>query len=430
MVDHYLRRARTALAQAPPVGDAAYLRFAQAASQGITRRWAEIMAANARDEDSGRQRGLPGPWLHRIRLTPEHRDRMAALAADVGRELREAAEPGAEVTGRCGARARKVRKPLGVILMIYEARPTVTVDGTLLPVCAGNAVLLRGGSEIAATNQALGSVLGAALAAAGLPDGLVQVLHDLDRAGLRELMRRDDAIDVLIPRGSPSLLQSCRSASRIPMILAGGGVNHLYVHAAADVDLAVRLVLDGKLPEPEGCTALEAVLVDPDVAAHFLALLAKRIGEPGTGRLALRVSADLTGALPAELPAELRIERLADSDYGREFLDATLAIMPVRGLDDAVAHIARYGTGHTETIVTGDAEAAEEFCQRVDAAALIVNGSPRLHDGPTLGLGHEIALSTGRLQVRGPVTLDALTTYSWRIEGNGAVRFRTGEPVS
>jgi len=423
MIDHYLQAARTALAQAPPVGDAAYFRFAQAMSEQVVRRWPDIVAANTQDEKSGRESGLPEQLLHRIRLTAAHRDRMALMAAEVGQELGRAAEPGGEVIGLGGARARKIRKPLGVMLMIYEARPTVTIDGTLLPVCAGNAVLLRGGSEIALTNQALGGVFTAALAAAGLPAGLVQVLHDLDRAGLKELMRRDDAIDVLIPRGSPSLVQSCRSISRIPMIVGGGGVNHLYVDGSADMDLAVDLVLDGKLPEPEGCTALEAVLINREVAAHFFEVLAKRIAEPGDCQLILRIGADLA----AELPARLRIEPLADSDYGREFLDTILAVMPVRGLDEAVAHIARYGTGHTETIVTGSPEVAQEFCERVDAAAVIVNGSPRLHDAPSMGIGNEIAISTGRLQVRGPVTLNALMTYSWRIDGNGAVRFGARE---
>jgi glutamate-5-semialdehyde dehydrogenase len=427
-IDHYLRIARTALAQAPPIGDPAYPRFARAARRAIEDRWPEITAANARDDKAGLDRGLPEPLLRRIRLTTAHRDRMAALAVNVEQELASAAQPGDEVRGLGGARSRRVRKPLGVLLMIYEARPTVTIDSALLPVCAGNAVLLRGGTEIAATNSSLGEVLAGALAAAGLPAGMVQVLHDLDRAGLRELLRRDDAIDVLIPRGSPSLVDFCRGASRIPMIVGGGGVNHLYVHAAADVDLAVRLVLDGKLPEPEGCTALEAVLLDQDIVAPFFDLLAKRVTEPGVRSLVLRVTPGLAGRLPDELTAVVRAEPLEPSDHGREFLDSTLAVTAVRGIDEAVAHIARYGTRHTEAIVTESAAAADEFCLRTDAAALVVNGSPRLHDGPTMGLGTEIAISTGRLHVRGPVTLDALMTYSWRIEGNGATRFRHEEP--
>src|SRR6185437_7481926 len=425
MIDHYLRTARSALLAAPAIGDAAYPRFARYAGLAIERGWPRIEAANERDADAGRQRGLPEPLLRRIRLTPAHRDQMTALAGTVERELALAAVPGEQVTGVAGARARKIRKPLGVLLMIYEARPTVTVDGTLLPVCAGNAVLLRGGTEIGATNEVLGAIFSEALAQSGLPPGMVQVLHDVDRAGLRELLRRDDAIDVLIPRGGPSLVESCRAISSIPMIVGGGGVNHLYVHADADAEMAVRLVLDGKLPQPEGCTALEAVLLHETVVDSFLATLAKSAAEPDVRALMLRCSDDVIGRLPDDLAGLIRSEPLVDSDHGREFLDSTLAVTSVTSLGDAIAHITRHGTQHTEGIVTQDPEAADEFCQRVDAAAIIINGSARLHDGPTMGIGTEIAISTGRLHVRGPVTLDALMTYSWRIEGNGTVRFRT-----
>jgi glutamate-5-semialdehyde dehydrogenase len=288
-------------------------------------------------------------------------------------------------------------------------------------VCAGNAVLLRGGTEIAGTNAVLGELFAEALRAAGLPAGMVRVLRDLDRAGLRALLRRDDAIDVLIPRGSPSLLDSCRAGSRIPMIAGGGGVNHQYVHSAADPDLAVDLVLDGALPEPEGCTALEAVLLDAAVAERFCRRLARRAGDPEVKALTLRV--------PPELAAgwfgALAIEPLAPVDLGREFLEPTIAVVPVSTMDEAIAHIHRYGSGHTESIVTGDAATADEFCRRVDAAAVVVNGSVRLHDGPTLGLGPEIAISTGRLHARGPVTLSDLMSHTWRIDGNNALRFRT-----
>lgn len=425
MIDHYLRTARSALLAAPAIGDAAYSRFARCAGLAIERSWPRIAAANERDVSAGRERGLPEPLLRRIRLTPAHRDQMTALAGTVERELALVAEPGRQVSGVGGSRARRVPKPLGVLLMIYEARPTVTVDSTLLPVCAGNAVLLRGGTEIAATNEALGAVLAEAITRSGLPHGMAQVLHDVDRVGLRELLGRDDAIDVLIPRGGPSLVESCRTISRIPMIVGGGGVNHLYVHADADVEMAVRLVLDGKLPEPEGCTALEALLVHESVVDSFLAVLAKSAVEPDVRALVLRACDDVIGRLPDDLTALVRSEPLADSDYGREFLDPTLAITSVSSLGEAIAHIARHGTRHTEGIVTESSEIADTFCQRVDAAAIIINGSARLHDGPTMNLGTEIAISTGRLHVRGPVTLDALMTYSWRIEGNGAVRFRT-----
>ncbi|MEH0935383.1 glutamate-5-semialdehyde dehydrogenase [Micromonospora psammae] len=425
MLDDVLRAARAATDQAPPVGDPAYRRFVGALGEVVERNWDQIEEANARDVATGRDRGLPEPLLRRIRFTAEQRPRVTALTTAVADELARGLPADREYAGIAGARARRVRRPLGVLLMIYEARPTVTLDAAVLPICAGNAVLLRGGTEIAATNAVLGDLLGQALAEAGLPGGLAQVLTDVDRAGLRELLHRDDAVDVLLPRGGPSLVDWCRATSRIPMIVGGGGVNHQYVHADADPDLAVRLVLDGKLPEPEGCTALEMALLHDGVADQFLRMLAKHADAPDVRALTLRVDDALADRVPPELAEALPVEPLTAADDGREFLRPTLAVRAVAGLDAAVAHIARHGSGHTEGIVTGSPQVADEFCRRVDAAAVVVNGSVRLHDGPSLGVGTEIAISTGRLHVRGPVTLGDLTTWSWRVDGNGAVRFRT-----
>jgi len=421
---HCLRTARAALSLAPVIGDPAYPAFARSLAAVMTSRWPQVAAANAQDLAAGRERGLPESWLHRMCLTEAHRDGTALLAERVVAELAELArhrEP--TYRGAGGTVARRVARPLGVLLMIYEARPTVTIDGAMLPACVGNAVLLRGGAEIARTNAALADVIAEALARAGLPPGLVQVLPDLDRTALRELLLRDDAIDVLIPRGSPSLLDACRSLSRIPMIVGGDGVNHMYVHAAADLPLAVRLLLDGKLPEPDGCTALEMVLLDSAIAGDFLELLAARAADPGLESLVLRVGADLLERLPAALTERLTVEPLTEADLGREFLSPTLAVASVAGPDAAITHVVRYGTGHTDAIVTQDEQVAEEFCRKVDSAAVIVNGSVRLHDGPTLGLGTEIVISTGRLHARGPVTAGALMTYGWRVDGHGAVRF-------
>jgi glutamate-5-semialdehyde dehydrogenase len=337
------------------------------------------------------------------------------LAAAIG--------PRRRYRGVGGSVAWQVPRPLGVLLMIYEARPTVTVDSTLLGVCAGNAVLLRGGSEIAGTNAVLGELFAGALAEAGLPANLVQVLHDVDRAGLRDLLRRDDVIDVLLPRGSPSLLDSCRAISRIPMIVGGGGVNHQYVHAAADLELATRLVLDATLPEPEGCTALETLLLDDEIAEPFCRILGRHADEPDVKALTLRMDTDLIARLPVDTLGAIAVEPLAATDLGREFLEPTIALAPVSGPRAAVEHIERYGSRHTEGIVTRDRAVADEFCHAVDAAAVVVNGSVRLHDGPTLGLGSEIAISTGRLHARGPVTIADLMSHGWRVEGNGALRF-------
>ncbi|MGZ3143715.1 glutamate-5-semialdehyde dehydrogenase [Lentzea chajnantorensis] len=321
-------------------------------------------------------------------MAQRHLDVLVRLTEDVRAEL-------PRVTGRVGNR---IAKPLGVVLMIYEARPTVTIEGALLPVAVGNAVILRGGKEMALTNAELGRIAAEAAARAGLPEGVVQVITDHDRRVVRELLKRHDAIDVLIPRGSPSLIDYCLSASTIPVIASGGGVNHLYVDASADVDLAVSIALDSKLPEPTACNTLEMVLAHEDIAPALIeAFEAARDG----------------WALKLELDPH---------DHGREFLDRTIALHRVSSVDDAVAHIRRYGSAHTEGIVASDREVVTRFLNTVDAAALVVNGSLRLHDGPTMALGPELSISTGRLHVRGPVGLSALLTHSWVIEGEGALR--------
>ncbi|ANZ39056.1 gamma-glutamyl-phosphate reductase [Lentzea guizhouensis] len=370
---------------APPPGDPRYADYCSELAAGLTEDWTRVLAANAAD---CAESGLTGELLDRLTLAQRHLDVLLKLAEDVRAEL-------PRVTGRVGNR---IAKPLGVLLMIYEARPTVTIEGALLPVAVGNAVILRGGKEMAATNAELGRIAAEAAARAGLPDGIVQVVTDHDRRVVRELLKRHDVIDALIPRGSPSLIDYCLSASTIPVIASGGGVNHLYVDASADVPLAVAIALDSKLPEPTACNTLEMVLAHEDIAAELVeAFEAARDG----------------WALKLDLDAH---------DYGREFLDRTIALHQVSSVDDAVAHIRRYGSGHTEGIVASDRAVVTRFLNTVDAAALVVNGSLRLHDGPTMALGPELSISTGRLHVRGPVGLSALLTYSWVIEGEGALR--------
>lgn len=419
--------ARHALLQSPPVGDPSYLTFVEKLRELLAERWPEIEKANAEDIARATARGLPEPVIDRIRMTDRELRVLTELTLGVQRELPELAQPGPPVHGIASMVARRIPRPLGVILMIYEARATVTVEGALAAVCAGNATILRGGSEIAASNEVLGCVLADALAAAGLPTGMVQLVDDPDRGLLRQLLRRDDAIDVLIPRGSPSLLDYCRSASRIPVIAGGGGVNHLYIDRDADPRLAATIVLDSKLPDPAGCTTLEMVLLHTGASTAFLAALAQRLASlPAelTEGFALRVPAHWREQLPAALTGRVPVADLAEHDDGREFLDRTLALRPVPGLAEAVAHIHRFGTGHTEAVVSRDPAVAQQFCRQVDAAAVVVNGSLRLHDGPTMGLGRaELAISTGRLHVRGPVTPRNLLTHSWLIEGGGTARF-------
>ncbi|MFC8845931.1 MULTISPECIES: glutamate-5-semialdehyde dehydrogenase [unclassified Micromonospora] len=442
MTDELLTAARAAFDAAPPIGDPAYLRYCHELGRQLTRAWPAVVAANDRDVAAAQRRGHPPTLVDRLRLTDEHLDRLLRLTADVAAELPAVCADGPGIPAGGWGTLRRVPKPLGVVLMIYEARPTVTVDGALLPVVVGNAVLLRGGKEIAETDAVLAQVIRSALVAAGLPPDLVTVLDDPQRKVMRALLARPDQVDVLVPRGSPSLIDYCRSASTIPLIASGGGVNHLYVHRSADLALAATVTLDSKLPEPAGCTSVELVLVDEEVAGAYVAELRRQV-EARTAVLTLRLDprvpapVPVTVAVPTTGPAQprpgpaaptadpgsgWRTEPLEKHDLGREFLDPTIGVLPVSGLDEAVRHIRRHGSAHTEGVVATDRATSAEFARRVDAATIVVNGSLRLHDGPKLGLGPEIAIATGRLHVRGPVTLDALMTSSWLVEANGELR--------
>jgi glutamate-5-semialdehyde dehydrogenase len=247
----------------------------------------------------------------------------------------------------------------------------------------------------------------------------VQVLADPDRRVVRELLGRADVIDALIPRGSPSLIDYCQRTSTIPVIASGGGVNHLFVDRSADIWQAARLALDSKVAEPTACNTLEMVLVHADIASSLVAALI-RLSDQSGRPARLRIDSSLLPLLATAGPTI--VEPLADHDDGREFLDATIGIRAVGGVEEAIAHIRRHGSGHTEGVAARDPAVIERFLSAVDAAALVVNASLRMHDGPTMRLGPELSISTGRLHVRGPVGLPALMTYSWVIEGDGDLR--------
>ncbi|WP_439945753.1 glutamate-5-semialdehyde dehydrogenase [Streptomyces sp. BBFR109] len=415
MADGLLSRARAAFDAAPPVGDAAYDRYCRVLGEELLAHWPRIAAANAADVAAAQRLGMPPTLVERLRLIDAHRDRMVALTAMTRDELRQVRETEVPVSG-AARHVHRVPRPLGVVLMVYEARPTVTVDGALLPVAVGNAVLLRGGKETAATNAALERAVHSALTRAGLPTGLVTVLDDPQRRLLRALLKRPDEVDVVIPRGSPALVEHCRT-SAIPLIAGGGGVNHLYIHRSADLELAVRATLDSKLPEPAGCTSMETLLLDRAVARDYFETLARALAGRET-ELTLHTAPELT----ALVPAGLKTEPLAAHDLGREFLDPVVAVVPVDDENAALDHVRRHGSGHTEGVIARDRHVIDAFRRRADAAMVVVNGSLRLHDGPTLGLGTEIAIATGRLHVRGPVTLGALVTHSYVTDGAGALR--------
>ncbi|WP_410635117.1 glutamate-5-semialdehyde dehydrogenase [Amycolatopsis sp. cmx-4-83] len=418
MVDKIIDAARAATTAAPPLGTEAYGRFCTGLAHRLTAAWPRIREANDTDVGRAREQGLPDVLVDRLRLTEDHLAALVALTSTVTGELDElTSRPPGTPIGDWGVRHR-VPRPLGVVLMIFDARPTVTVEGALLNVAAGNAVILRGGKEIARTNAELGAAVSAALADAGLPAGLVSVLDDPSRSVLRDLLRRPDAIDVLIPRGSPSLIDYCHRASTIPVLASGGGVNHLYVHSSADLAQAVEIALDSKLPAPAGCTSLEVALVDRPVADEFVKALlegARHDGRP----LTIRVG---EGLARPETTGDWRVEALGEHDLGREFLDSTIGVVAVDSPGEAVEFIQQHGSGHSEAIAATDPAVTGEFTNRVDAATIVVNGSLRLNDGPTLELGSEIAISTSRLHARGPITLAALVNYCWVIEANGRLR--------
>ncbi|WP_233512267.1 glutamate-5-semialdehyde dehydrogenase [Micromonospora deserti] len=435
-VDDILTGVTTARAALPPPGDARYDRYCAVLAAHLTHSWEDVLAANAVDVGRAVAAGLGADLVDRLALHKRHLATLVGLIDRTRAALPAVTAPGPAHRADNGTTRRRLPKPFGVALMIYEARPTVTVEGALLPVAVGNAAVLRGGAEIAATNQALVAVVDRALADAELPDGTVAIVTDPDRRVVRALLKRPDAIDVLIPRGSPSLIDYCRTSSTIPVIASGGGVNHLYVDRSADLDLAARIALDSKLGEPTACNTLELVLAHTEVARELTRTLLRTgagLAEPWLLRVDPRLVAASTSvarpaapsgpdAAPAARPTTTPVVELTAADDGREFLERSIGIRPVAGLDEAVDHIRRFGSGHTEGVVATDRAVVDAFLARVDAAALVVNGSLRLHDGPTMGLGPELSISTGRLHVRGPVDLSALLTYSWVIEADGTLR--------
>jgi glutamate-5-semialdehyde dehydrogenase len=432
MIETVSQAVRAAYDQAPAVGDAAYQRYCRALARQLRAHWPQVLKANQQDVAAATERGMPATLIDRLRLTDEQLEVMVGLADSVHDALPQVTAAGpATPIGQWGSR-RQVPKPLGVVLMVYEARPTATMEGALLCVGTGNAVLLRGGKEIAATNTELAVIIRAAAESAGLPPGMAAVLDDPDRSQLRWLLARPDVVDVLVPRGSPSLISYCRSASSIPVIASGGGVNHLYVHSSADLELAVSIALNSKLSEPTACNALELVLVEHSVAGEFAVRL-RSAAARHTGPVTLRMDPCLAPS-PGEgrggPGGQFREEPLEDHDLGREFLDPVIGVLVVDGLEAATRHVRKYGSGHTEGIVATDSDAIDAYTRQVDAAALVVNGSLRLHDGPTLGLGPELSISTGRLHVRGPVALGSLLTQNWVISAHGTLRERPVERAS
>jgi glutamate-5-semialdehyde dehydrogenase len=378
-----------------------------------------ILSANAEDLAQAEDAGLAPAMVDRLRLTP---DRMSGIAADL-RKVTELDDPVGEIFDEQvmpnGLQVHKQRVPIGVLAVIYEARPNVTIDVTGLALKSGNAVILRGGSETLNSNQALVAVIREALAESGLPQGAVQFIDSPDRALVSEMLLMGDEIDMLIPRGGAGLHRFCRENSRIPVITGGIGVCHLFVDQSADLPAAVTVIRNAKVQRPNVCNALDTALVHRAIAGEVIPDIVRTLGADG---VTFRLGPDALAAVADQPDLQERVSPAGPEDFDTEWLSLVLGIKVVDGLDEALAHIQAHSTGHSDGILTQDPASADRFVQSVDSAAVYVNASTRFTDGSQLGLGAEVAISTQRLHARGPMALEALTTYKWVIRGENHVR--------
>jgi glutamate-5-semialdehyde dehydrogenase len=404
------RRARIAaatLAGMPTAAKAAGLRAAAAALRDAE---ATIRAANARDMAAGEGRGLSAALLDRLRLDA---GRIAAMAAGV-EAVAGLADPVGQVIDRSerpnGLQLSRVRVPIGVIGIIYESRPNVTADAAALCVMAGNAAILRGGSEAVHSNRAIHAALAAGFTAAGLPADAVQLVLTTDRAAVGAMLAADGVIDLVVPRGGKSLVARVQAEARVPVLAHLDGINHVYVDGSADPAMAREIVVNAKLRRTGICGSMETLLIDRDFADA--AALVAALRDAGCE---IRGDDRIVALVPG-------IARADAADWDTEYLDAIASVALVDGVDGAMAHIARHGSHHTDAIVAADEGIAERFLAGVDSAIVLWNASTQFADGGEFGLGAEIGIATGRLHARGPVALEGLTTYKWIGRGTGQVR--------
>jgi glutamate-5-semialdehyde dehydrogenase len=381
-----------------------------------------ILAANQLDISDGQRNGLSPAMLDRLTL---NKPRLQGIADDLSKVV-ELNDPVGEIFEQTvlpnGLQVHKQRVPLGVLAVIYEARPNVTLDVAGLALKTGNAVILRGGSETLRTNRELVAVIRSVLQECGLPEDAVQFIDDPDRARVMELLQMYEYIDMLIPRGGASLHQFCRENSRIPVITGGIGICHLFVDESADLDAALKVIHNAKTQRPTVCNALDTALVHRAVAARFLPQLVAELEQAGVtfradeSAVPYLIRNDPDRGLPASVaPAGPR-------DFDTEWLSLVLGLKVVEHLDEAIEHIAAHSTQHSDGILTRDEANARRFIAEVDSAAVYVNASTRFTDGSQLGLGAEVAISTQRLHARGPMALRELTTYKWVVQGDYTVR--------
>lgn len=382
------------------------------AAQALRAAAPEILAANAVDLAAARENGMRDAMLDRLTLTEARIEAMAQGVEDVAAQRDPVGRVLSGETRPNGLKIEKVTVPMGVIGIIFEARPNVTSDAAALCLMAGSAVILRGGKEAFHSNMAVTSVLQAALERAGLPRTAVQLVQDTSRESSREMMGLVGYLDLLIPRGGAGLIRAVVENARVPVIETGVGNCHVYVDESADIDMAAEIIFNAKTSRPSVCNAIETILVHEKIAEKALPTIAARLREK---RVELRGDDRTRAILPEAVPA-------SEADWETEYLDYILAVRVVDSLDEAVAHIARYSSGHSECIVTRDLRAAEAFTARVDSAAVYVNASTRFTDGGEMGLGAEIGISTQKLHARGPMGLNEIVSYKYVIRGDGQVR--------
>ena len=380
----------------------------RAMADGIEKSADRIQPANARDLEAGKKAGLASAMLERLTLTNKRISEMAkgmrevaALPDPVGKTISEWTRPN-------GIRIQKVRVPIGVILIIYESRPNVTADAGCLCFKTGNAVILRGGSEAIHSNLAIAE----AMNVPGLPANSITVVPTTDRAAIDELLQLDDLINLCIPRGGEGLIRAVAEKSRIPVIKHYKGVCHVYVDRDADFDMAEEIVVNAKCQRPGVCNAIETLLIDEKIADQFLPRVAKALAEK---KVELRGDDRTRQLVPSAKPA-------TEDDWYAEYLDLILAVRVINGVDEAIDHITKYGSAHSDAIVTGNKATAEKFLREVDSSSVFWNASTRLADGAQYGFGAEIGISTDKLHARGPMGLEELTSYKFVVVGDGQLR--------
>ncbi len=376
-----------------------------------------ILDANSADVKEARAAEMPEHMIDRLVLTE---DRLITIAADL-RKISELSDPVGEIFDEYsppnGLIVHKVRVPLGVIAVIYELRPNVTLDVAGLALKTGNAVILRGGSETIQTNRQLVRIIKTSLEEFGLPAASVQLIDSPDRKYVTELLKMHQWVDMLIPRGGAALHQYCRENSTIPVITGGIGICHLFVEKSADLDAAVKVIYNAKVQRPSVCNALDTILVQQEIAEEFLPSVVENLSEAGVSFHVDENSRKILKDFSDQV-----VQIAGPDEFDKEWLSLVLGIKIVSDLEEAIEHITEHGTQHSDGILTGDQDHASRFIKAVDSAAVYVNASTRFTDGSQLGLGAEVAISTQRLHARGPMGLRELTTYKWVIQGDNHIR--------